>query len=114
MYKFSKGKQHSKSSFSIGDGIQTRMKTSYQLNHHSIKPDGSPIENQKKIEMCCKRMRDSNVFNGKFHDTLDHHDTKLETSYKVAVVTEKQPLISQNKGKSNIFLPQSKFGLNFS
>lgn len=57
-------------------------------------------------------MRDSNVFKGKFHDTLDNHDTKLKSAYKVAVATEKQPLIKINKGKSNVFLPNGQLGFS--
>ena len=63
-------------------------------------------QNQKMIEMSNKRMRDSNVFRGKFHDTVDKHNTKLETSYKVAVATKKQKLATGNKTQSHLYIPK--------
>eukprot|EP00344_Euplotes_crassus_P008308 CAMPEP_0197006954 /NCGR_PEP_ID=MMETSP1380-20130617/38174_1 /TAXON_ID=5936 /ORGANISM="Euplotes crassus, Strain CT5" /LENGTH=193 /DNA_ID=CAMNT_0042426827 /DNA_START=520 /DNA_END=1097 /DNA_ORIENTATION=+ len=57
-------------------------------------------ENQKMIEMSNKRMRDSNVFRGKLHET------KMETSYKPAVATEKQSLTKVNKTHSHLYIPK--------
>ena len=82
------------------------MRSSYQQHHKSVLPNSDSLEkNNKHIEMCNKRMRDSNVFRGKFHDTVDNHKTKLESSYKVAIATEKQPLVKMNKAESYVFYP---------
>lgn len=50
------------------------------------------------MELSKKRMRESKVFQGKALDAVDLHNTKPETSYKVAVVSSMQDIVKLNKG----------------
>lgn len=100
MNLYSKGKINFKTSFKIGNQKIEPFKTSYQLNHTSMKPTDDVNKNERHIEMSKKRMRESRVFQGKNHDTVTSSSLIPETSYQVAVVTEKQELVRQDKCNS--------------
>ena len=54
------------------------------------------------IEKSKKRMQQSQVFKGKALDAISNHNSKLETSYKVAVSKGKIQVVSKDRGNDYI------------
>lgn len=95
---FGKGSPKPQSSVTLGSQKSPKFLSSYQANHIPIKPTIGSIEGKAYIEKSKKRMRESKIFKGKALDAVDNHATKPESSYQVAVCTEKAEIVSQEKG----------------
>ena len=95
---FGKGGPKPQSSITFGSDEGPKLQSSYQMNHIPIKPTIGIKEGMAYIEKSKKRMRESKIFKGKALDAVDNHATKPESSYQVAVCTEKAEIVTQEKG----------------
>jgi len=96
---YSKKENHQKTTFKIGSSNVDPFRTSYQVNHPSLRSPDNGESNDKYIEKSKRRMRQSKVFQGKDLDAVNLHNTKMQTSYQVAVSTGPKPQVVRNNGK---------------
>lgn len=76
--------------------------SSYQIHHQNVLNPNELAKADANIEKSKKRMQQSQVFKGKALDAISNHNSKLETSYKVAVSKGKIQVVSKDRGNNYI------------